>query len=89
LEQLKAVTTALFPSLCFNHTSSWMGHRPISPDSLPLIGPIDSGAKVFAAFGHQHMGMTTGPITGRLIAQMIMGKDVPDFVTAFEPVRYA
>ena len=51
----------------------WMGRRPGLPDSLPVIGPSRTMANVFYGFGHGHMGLTWGPTTGRLIAEMMTG----------------
>ena len=49
----------------------WMGHRPSTPDGLPCIGPASGCADVLHAFGHGHIGLTAGPATGKLIADLI------------------
>lgn len=54
-------------------TTRWMGRRPGTPDSLPVIGPSKTTANVWYGFGHGHMGLTWGPSTGRLIAELITG----------------
>jgi D-amino-acid dehydrogenase len=54
-------------------TTRWMGHRPGTPDSLPVIGPSKTTANVWYGFGHGHMGLTWGPSTGRLIAELMTG----------------
>lgn len=51
----------------------WLGRRPCMPDSLPVIGKATRHANLWLAFGHGHMGFSMGPITGRLIAEMITG----------------
>jgi D-amino-acid dehydrogenase len=51
----------------------WLGRRPCMPDSLPVIGKATRHANLWLAFGHGHMGFSMGPITGRLIAEMICG----------------
>ncbi len=48
--------------------SAWLGYRPSLPDSLPVIGPSPRYADVYLAFGHEHLGMTQGPLTGRVVA---------------------
>lgn len=66
-----------FPNLTYQAAKEWMGPRPSTPDSLPLIGEICGeigGTGVFAAFGHQHVGLTAGPKTGRLIADLLSGR---------------
>lgn len=62
-----------FPDLRYEVAEEWMGFRPSTPDSLPLVGEIASTG-VFAAFGHQHIGLTAGPKTGRWVAELISGK---------------
>lgn len=49
----------------------WMGHRPSTPDGLPVIGAASGCADVFHAFGHGHVGLAAGPVTGRLVADLI------------------
>ncbi len=54
-------------------TTRWMGRRPGTPDSLPVIGPSKTTANVWYGFGHGHMGLTWGPTTGRLISEIMTG----------------
>jgi D-amino-acid dehydrogenase len=51
----------------------WMGHRPSMPDSLPVIGPASTIPAVFHAFGHGHIGLASGAVSGRLVADLIAG----------------
>ncbi len=55
----------------------WMGHRPSTPDGLPCIGLASGCADVVHAFGHGHVGLTAGPMTGRLVAALVAGR-VPE-----------
>ncbi|MBV8919275.1 NAD(P)/FAD-dependent oxidoreductase [Bradyrhizobium sp.] len=66
----------------------WRGSRPTLPDSLPMIGPAPRHAGLWLAFGHQHIGFTTGAGTGLAIAAMIGGVAPPFDVAAFLPSRY-
>lgn len=52
----------------------WMGLRPCFPDMRPVIGPAPRHADLWFAFGHNHHGFTLGPITGRILAQMMTGE---------------
>ena len=52
----------------------WMGRRPCLPDMLPVIGPAPRHAGIWFDFGHQHHGLTLGPATGRLLAEMMTGE---------------
>ncbi len=74
---LPAAREAL-PGLSDRVTREWMGYRPSTPDSLPVIGRSPRCRAVFYAFGHQHLGLTLGPITGRLIAAMAADRQ-PEF----------
>jgi D-amino-acid dehydrogenase len=49
----------------------WMGARPCFPDSRPVIGPAPGLGGLWLAGGHGHWGLTLGPVTGRLITEMI------------------
>ncbi|WP_391345324.1 NAD(P)/FAD-dependent oxidoreductase [Azospirillum sp. A23] len=62
----------------------WMGIRPCLPDMLPIIGPAPRHRDLWLAFGHGHQGLTLGAITGRLIAESIVGDDP---VVDLEPFR--
>lgn len=66
----------------------WMGHRPTVPDTLPLIGAAPSHTNLWLAFGHSHMGLTQGPISGRLIANAIEGVAQPFDAGFCDPARY-
>jgi len=66
----------------------WMGRRPTLPDTLPAIGAAPRHENLWLAFGHSHMGLTLGPITGQLIANFICGSNQPFAPTACEPARY-
>ena len=54
-------------------TTRWMGRRPGTPDSLPVIGPSRKASNVWYGFGHSHMGLTWGPSTGRLLSELMSG----------------
>lgn len=53
-------------------TSEWCGLRPCAPDGLPLVGPVPGVAGLFLATGHAMLGLTLGPVTGKLIAGMVI-----------------
>lgn len=55
-------------------TTRWMGRRPGTPDSLPVIGPSKNASNVWYGFGHGHMGLTWGPTTGRLLSEQMTGR---------------
>src|SRR4030095_6483391 len=64
----------LFPGLREEARSTWMGFRPSMPDSLPVIGRSSRSPRIYFAFGHGHLGLTLGPITGLMIADVVAGR---------------
>lgn len=66
----------------------WMGHRPSTPDSLPVIGRSPGCDHVFYAFGHGHLGLTLSAITGQLIAGMASGRADPFDLTPYRIDRF-
>jgi D-amino-acid dehydrogenase len=52
----------------------WMGARPCLPDMIPVIGRAPRHPGLWFNFGHQHHGLTLGPATGRLLAEMMTGE---------------
>ncbi|WNJ90829.1 FAD-binding oxidoreductase [Bosea sp. 685] len=67
---------------------TWRGCRPTLPDSLPMIGEAPRNPGLWLAFGNQHIGFSTGPITGEIIASMICGETPPADPKPFAPGRY-
>ena len=53
---------------------TWVGFRPYTSDLLPIISPVESIKGMYLATGHEGIGITEGPITGKLITQMITGQ---------------
>lgn len=77
-----------YPALTHSREEEWMGHRPAPADSLPLIGEIGQ-TRVMTAFGHHHIGLTGGPKTGRLIAEMLTGRSPNMDASIYSPNRFA
>jgi D-amino-acid dehydrogenase len=61
----------IFPTLRAGEPSYWMGHRPSTPDSLPILGEVPGQAGLHLALGHGHFGMTGGPPSAKLVAQLV------------------
>jgi D-amino-acid dehydrogenase len=64
----------LFPLEARAEVQPWMGARPCFPDMLPMISEVPGRAGLWADFGHHHLGFTMGPVTGRLLAEMMTGE---------------
>ena len=87
--RLKRHARRLFPSARLEDASEWVGCRPSLPDSLPVIGASPRHPNIFFAFGHQHIGLTAAPKTGKLIAQLVAGEKPETDVAPFNPARFA
>ena len=69
-------------------SEAWAGSRPCMPDMKPVIGPADKHDKLWFAFGHSHQGFTLGPITGRLVEELIHNKPLTVDVAPFNAQRF-
>jgi D-amino-acid dehydrogenase len=74
LERALPRAHALFPLGEALDAKPWIGARPCLPDMLPVIGKAPRHAGLWFDFGHQHHGLTLGPATGRLLAEMMTGE---------------
>ncbi len=74
LGRAEPIAHELFPLAERLDAEPWMGARPCTPDMLPIIGRAPRHPNLWLAFGHAHHGLTLGPVTGRLLAEMITGE---------------
>jgi D-amino-acid dehydrogenase len=88
-ELLERNVLAALPGLTYARKTEWMGHRPAPADSIPVIGEVPGASGVFTGFGHHHIGLTGGPRTGRLLAQLIAGRQPNVDLTPYSPARFA
>ena len=79
---------ALFPLGEPVDAKPWMGARPCLPDMLPVIGRAPRHPSLWFDFGHQHHGLTLGPATGRLLAEMMTGETPFADPTPFAAERF-
>ena len=70
-QKLVEIARRYMPGLDDSGGEKWMGHRPSTPDSLPVIGRSSRYNNVHYAFGHAHGGLTMAATTGKLVAQSI------------------
>lgn len=78
----------VYPDLRWEGEATWMGHRPSTVDSLPLIGPAPKAPAVCFAFGGQHLGLTMGPRLGRLVADLVAGRKPNIDIQPLRPDRF-
>ncbi|MGH6980667.1 MAG: NAD(P)/FAD-dependent oxidoreductase, partial [Stellaceae bacterium] len=72
-ERLMPKARDLFPLGERADDKTWLGSRPCFADSRPVIGRAPNLPGPWLAIGHAHWGLTLGPVTGRLIADMMTG----------------
>ncbi|CAE6840756.1 D-amino acid dehydrogenase 1 [Paraburkholderia aspalathi] len=66
----------------------WLGLRPCTPDMRPVIGRAPRHRGLWFSFGHNHHGLTLGPVTGRLLAEMMTGGEPITDPHPFRPERF-
>ena len=82
---------AYFPQFSpadFKHVMPWCGLRPCSPDGLPYLGRTRQYSNLSIAAGHSMMGLSLGPISGKIIAQMMGNGRAALDVSLLDPDRY-
>jgi D-lysine oxidase len=72
-DRLMPAAKALFPLGARADGNTWMGARPCFADSRPVVGRAPGLKGIWLAIGHAHWGLTLGPATGRLLADMMAG----------------
>lgn len=73
LERVEPIARQLFPLAERVEAQPWLGSRPCTPDMIPVIGAVPGQKGLWANFGHHHLGVTLGPISGQLLAEMMTG----------------
>jgi D-amino-acid dehydrogenase len=66
-----------------------VGMRPLTPDGLPVIGPIPDYRNLTVASGHAMLGVTLGPATGEAMAELITTGKSPAAIEPFAPSRFS
>jgi D-amino-acid dehydrogenase len=74
LERSLTAARELFPLSDPAESGFWLGRRPCLPDMLPIVGPAPRHRGLWLDFGHHHLGLTLGPVTGRLLAEIMTGE---------------
>ena len=72
----------------FAEVKPWAGLRPCSPDGLPYLGRTRRLANLVVSTGHAMMGLSLGPISGKLVADIVAGQPLPAAHTQLSPDRY-
>ena len=72
----------------FDGIQPWRGLRPCSPDGMPYVGRTGKYPNLSIATGHGMMGLSLGPITGKLVADILAGEKLPWDIRLLSPDRY-
>jgi len=78
----------LIPGLDAGRHTMWMGHRPGTPDSLPVLGRDDRYANLLHAFGHGHTGLMGASVSGHVIADLVAGRCPELDLAPYRPDRF-
>ena len=87
IDYLKRMSHAMFGNLG-QPQQDWIGFRPTTPDALPVIGPSPVSGNILFAYGHQHLGLTLGGITGKIIGDIACGTPTDIAISAYSPNRF-
>ncbi|MGL6047007.1 MAG: NAD(P)/FAD-dependent oxidoreductase [Vogesella sp.] len=89
LAQAEALAQGLFPLGARVDAEPWVGCRPCLPDMRPVIGAAPRHPGLWFSFGHSHLGLTLGPVSGRLLAEMMLGERPFTDPAPYSPARFA
>jgi D-amino-acid dehydrogenase len=82
-----APAAGLIRGLALNVASRWVGSRPSTPDSLPVIGRSSRHRNVIYAFGHGHLGVTFGAVTGAIVGTLARDETPNLDIAPYRPDR--
>ena len=85
---LRHYAQQVYPDLTWTVEEKWLGHRPSTSDSLPVLGKARKAPNVIYAFGSQHIGLTMGPRLGRMAADLVMDVKSNMDITPYRPDRF-
>ena len=84
LEHIKG----MFPDVDTREHKFWMGFRPSTPDSLPILGEVRGWPNIYLALGHGHFGMTGGPPSGKIVSNLLLRRPASIDPTPYAPNRF-
>jgi glycine/D-amino acid oxidase-like deaminating enzyme len=87
-DMLLPIARRMLPGLHEEANARWFGDRPGTPDSLPVLGAAPGHSNVWYAFGHGQLGLTLAAITGRLLADLMTGRQPSVDLTPLRPDRF-
>lgn len=89
LHETSAEALRVAPGLAnARHLETRVGLRPLSADGLPILGPIPSVEGAYVAMGHGPTGLTLGPYSGKVVADVVRGEDPGTDLSQFSIDRF-
>jgi glycine oxidase len=89
LSRIRASSEEIAPALSITPVqSAWAGLRPVTPDLLPILGPDPDAPNIIYACGHSRNGILFAPLTGEVVAAMLVGETVTHDLSQFRPARF-
>ena len=88
LDRIEPIARLLYPLGARLDKQAWMGSRPCTIDMLPVMGPAPKHSGLWFCFGHAHHGLTQAAASGRLLAEMICGRDMFTDPTPYRVDRF-
>lgn len=89
LGQAAATYPSVREDLKSRRVSRWMGHRPSTPDGLPVIDASTRSPDIIYAFGHGHVGLAAAPMTAHLVAGLVAGREPAVSLSPFSLDRFS
>lgn len=88
LKFARKVYPGLRADVSMDQVKVWMGHRPSTPDGLPVLGLASGCRDVVHAFGHGHVGLTAAAMTGKVVADLVAGRASRFDLTPYAAARF-
>lgn len=88
LRRCETIARTLYPLGERMDAEPWLGRRPCLPDMRPVIGAAPNHEGLWFNFGHAHHGLTLGPVTGRLLAELMTGAPTFTDPAPYSPGRF-
>ena len=73
----------------FDGIEPWVGLRPVSPDGMPYLGKVPSLDNLVVATGHAMMGLSLGPVTGKLVTELLLMRRPSIGLDKLSPSRFS
>jgi D-amino-acid dehydrogenase len=88
VEAIRRGATQYLPQIEAKREEVWRGLRPCTPDGLPIIGRPRKFDSLVIASGHGILGVSLGPVTGKLVAQLVCGEPLDFDIQPLSPDRF-